>query len=200
MRSTGAWLGRLAMAAICLSWVGCGGGDVPDPDSDSSAASNEPSRPARRAAPAEKSDAEGLASNTTPPAESAKPEAAEKPPEAEKPAPATPKADSSGTDEMLKTPPSTGGAPGAPGSSPSAPASPPSSPAAPKSDGNGGSAMGPIPKGELGPGGSAPAPAPTPNDGNSGGNRNVGDLARLEGVVPPSLPVPSAQARVPPVR
>ncbi|WP_435009424.1 hypothetical protein P12x_000677 [Tundrisphaera lichenicola] len=38
MRSFGAWVGRVAVAATCLAWVGCGGSDVPDPDSDSAAA------------------------------------------------------------------------------------------------------------------------------------------------------------------
>jgi len=38
MKPTGFWLGCLAMAGSCLVWAGCGGGDVPDPASDSAAA------------------------------------------------------------------------------------------------------------------------------------------------------------------
>ncbi len=44
MRPSGAWLGRLVMAGSCLAWAGCGGGDVPDPDSDASAAADQPSK------------------------------------------------------------------------------------------------------------------------------------------------------------
>ncbi len=42
MKPSGSWLGRLIMAGSCLAWVGCGGSDVPDPDSDSSAAAEKP--------------------------------------------------------------------------------------------------------------------------------------------------------------
>ena len=135
MRPLEAWFGRLAMSGICMIVTGCGGSDVPDPDSDSRAARVEaPAGPTSRAsAPEAPSDSEpkpdptALARNTAPPepdrsGPQAKADPASKPeekpaptpePEAEKTPPAT-KGDSSATDEMLKmsgaqgTPPAAG--------------------------------------------------------------------------------------------
>ena len=53
MRPTGHWLGCLAMAGSCLVWAGCGGSDVPDPDSDSRAAVEPTAKPVNGAAAAE---------------------------------------------------------------------------------------------------------------------------------------------------
>ena len=141
MRPFGAWFGRLAMAGACLLGAGCGGGgDVPDPDSDSHAASADgPKRgPAPRAADPEpeaapKAEAPALAGTlqpvpTEPPA-AAPPlaKAEEKPAEPDNVAAAGTKADSSGTDDMLKmssTPPTAATAPAAPALAATTPAAP----------------------------------------------------------------------------
>ena len=93
MRPFGAWFGRLAMAGASLAWAGCGGGDVPDPDGDSSAArepqaqvvNRGPQAPAEEAAKPEAPAAEAPA-NADPAPVAAAPARPEAP--AESPAPA----------------------------------------------------------------------------------------------------------------
>jgi hypothetical protein len=50
MNDLRSWLARLAMVGLCVSWVGCGGSDVPDPGSDNQAAADAPA-PAGEGAP-----------------------------------------------------------------------------------------------------------------------------------------------------
>ena len=172
MRPFGAWFGRLAMAGACLAGAGCGGGDVPDPDSDRRAF-NESAPPPRRAAAAPEAPAApeppALASNTNPaepekssPAPATKPDPADKPAETEKPAPPL-KGDASGTEEMLRI----GGAPG--GSTPPA-GDTPSTPGVSGST-PGGSCSAPAP---AAPGGSGGATMPRPGvQGGSGGGSGM---------------------------
>ena len=128
MKPTGSWLGCLAMAGSCLVWAGCGGGDVPNPESDSRAAAESPPKtvngaavaeaaaaatpepaPVAPASPAEPAPKPVAATAAAPASEpesapsvaAAKPagEPATSPTEA---ATGTAKADTSGTDEMLR--------------------------------------------------------------------------------------------------
>lgn len=88
MNSWNAWRSVLGLASLCLPLIGCGGGDIPDPDADSNAAAEPPAAtgPAAptpapapavaateapvAAAPAEPSaPAEAAAPTATPPAE-----------------------------------------------------------------------------------------------------------------------------------
>ena len=129
MKPTRLWLGCLAMAGSCLVWAGCGGSDVPDPASDSRAAvepspkvvdrsgANESApepTPEAAPAPAPAPAAPAVAASTPPAQLKPEPATASTTPE---PAPtadaapasaptetvaAAPKADSSGTEEMLR--------------------------------------------------------------------------------------------------
>ena len=49
MKTSRAWSARLAIAGACLVWAGCGGSDVPDPDSDSHAATSDTPKAIARA-------------------------------------------------------------------------------------------------------------------------------------------------------
>ncbi len=217
MKARGAWLVRLAMAGSCLAWAGCGGGDVPDPDSDSAAAVDAPSKPANRAAEAPEAPADAPAkpealakaepagpdgpAKPQPPATAGNPPRPDAPPapaatdppaEGDK-APPGVKGDASGTDDLLRmagspaTPPAAGAAP-AP--APAAPATPPAPPA-----------TNPAPPPSSGP--SIPPPAATgsfssgnpngngtpPSGASGGGNRPPsGGMAREEGGLPAGGP------------
>ncbi len=160
MRPFAVWFGRLAMAGVCLAGAGCGGGDVPDPDSDRRAAPSEPSRVVAKgpaAAEAPSTEAPTAVATNGALAEAEKPAPVEKPEpaETEKPAPSL-KGDASGTEELLRmagnpaaTPPAGdspggsggGSAPGTPGGSGSGGVIPPSaSISAPGAPGGSGSA------------------------------------------------------------
>ena len=122
MKPTGHWLGCLAMAGSCLIWAGCGGSDVPDPDSDSKAAVEPTSRPVNQGSVVAEAPPEAPAAAPAPAKEetavAAAPGGAEPAPglalartntpdpapttETAPPAESIPKADSSGTDEMLR--------------------------------------------------------------------------------------------------
>jgi hypothetical protein len=187
MRPFGAWFGRLAMAGACLVWAGCGRSDVPDPDSDSRAATSEPSSPtvdkgSRQAAaddaPA-KADPNAMARNDSPAPEADKPPPSEKPADDDKATPPATKGDASGTDEMLKNNGSPGGS--TPQAAPPAGGSPPggSSPGGPApSVPGGGAAQDAPPSTPPGPGaGGGPSPGVPPQNGppqNGNGNRNRG--------------------------
>jgi hypothetical protein len=148
MKPFGTWFGRLALAGGCLAWAGCGGGSVPDPDSDANAASEASARPVDRGAaqapaaeaPAPEAPAPaepGARARPEPPAVAGNPTAAETerpapstaavaPAESEKATPAV-KGDASGTEEMFRiaatpapTPPPTE-TPGAAGTPPGGP-------------------------------------------------------------------------------
>ena len=169
MKPTGSWLGCLAMAGSCLVWAGCGGGDVPNPESDSRAAVESPPKtvngaavaeaaaaatpepaPVAPASPAEPAPKPVAATAAAPASEpesaprvaAAKPagepatspaEAAASPAEA---ATGTAKADTSGTDEMLRIagspPPAPAGGTATPSAGSAAPA--PAVAAAPAGD------------------------------------------------------------------
>ncbi len=126
MKPPGTWLCRLVLAGSSLAWAGCGGSDVPDPDSDSAAATDKPasvvdkaSAPAEEAAPAAPTrpepKADAQASGPKPPAVEPEPAAAPTPAVVEAEKPATPpaeasaptdsqaaKGDASGTEEMMR--------------------------------------------------------------------------------------------------
>jgi len=146
MKPTGSWLGCLAMAGSCLVWAGCGGSDVPNPESDSRAAAEAtpktvngaavaeaaaaatpepaPVAPASPAEPAPKPVAATAAAPASEP-ESAPSVAAAKPAGEPATSPAeaatgTAKADTSGTDEMLRIAASPPAAPGGGAATPSA--------------------------------------------------------------------------------
>ncbi|WP_435016786.1 hypothetical protein TA3x_004362 [Tundrisphaera sp. TA3] len=114
------WLGRVVVAGICASFIGCGGSDVPDPDSDSSAVADTPVQivdqgaapgaapaPAEAAPAAEAETAPGAAAPAATPdpaAVAATPDPAPAPAGEEAAAPAAPalKGDASGTDELAR--------------------------------------------------------------------------------------------------
>ena len=85
------WPARLGLVAFCLIWTGCGGSDVPDPESDSHAATAEAAPPVA-SAPAPASVAENAVEPAAAPAEAtskAAPAPAESPspqPKSEEPA------------------------------------------------------------------------------------------------------------------
>ncbi len=188
MTPTRLWLGCLAMAGSCLVAAGCGGSDVPDPASDSMAAAEPTAKVvdrsgANESAPEPTPEATPAPTPTpTPtPAPAAapvvaaapsepKPEAAtastnpEPSPAAATPSPtetaaATPKADSSGTEEMLRVA----------GNTPSTPTA------------TAGDAAAPTPA----PGGAAPAPAPAAGPGEPApGGGNARNRAREAAMSP----------------
>ena len=77
-----AWRSMLGLASLCLAIIGCGGGDIPDPDADSNAAAEPPaaSGPAAPAAPGPAAPAPAVAATEAPaapaPAEASAPAAA----------------------------------------------------------------------------------------------------------------------------
>lgn len=184
------WRARLfpiGLAGLCLTWVGCGGGDVPDPDSDANAAPD----PAIAAAPAPRPAAPKEAETPAAPAASPAPEAVVRPDaapkaaaapaavvadakapaesegaEAETPAPAAAQADnSSATAEMLAL-----------GNKPAAPAAESAEAAAGPGGGSAPGAPGGGAPGQPGPGGgnfqfrnSPPGAGAGPGGGPGGG-------------------------------
>jgi hypothetical protein len=190
MRPFGAWFGRLAMAGTCLLGSGCGSGDIPDPDSDSHAASPDAQRGSLRKrgeeAPLEeppKADNTALASNTptpepersAPSGPTAKPDTGakrdERPADSDK-APPSLKGDASGTDEMLRMAGSQGSTPPTGGSSATNGSSTPGGPSQP---GNNPAAPGSAPNASPAPnaGGSSPNAEAAPNAGGGGGGGTV---------------------------
>lgn len=96
MKPWTSWLARLGLAGSCLLCVGCGGGDVPDPDSDANAASTP--APEGGAAPAPIAENPGAPAAPAAPGEAAPADADE----AEAAAPAAEKAAANSlTGEML---------------------------------------------------------------------------------------------------
>jgi len=201
MRPIGAWFGRLAMAGACLAWAGCGRGDVPDPDSDTSAISEPspksvarggaqaaPEAPvaeapaaeaepaARPSAPAAPEPAPAVASN--PPAAEAEKPAAASATEAPAPAPAPAiKGDASGTEEMLRI-----------GATPAATPAP-GDPVAAATPGPGGSASPSMTAMPAGMPGATPAAAPGP-----GGSASSSMPAGMPGATPAAAPGPGGSA------
>lgn len=178
MRPFGAWFGRLAMAGACLLGAGCGGGDVPDPYSDSHAANNDPPKrgPAPRGEaepePDAKPDAGALASNTPvpeapktePSAPKTGPDERSKPEEKSSP---SPRNDAPAANDTSKPPGDSGS---------STPATPPTPQVAPAPGGNGSSPApnGPSPRSpsQNAPGPNnypSPSPSPTPAPAPGGG-------------------------------
>ena len=194
MKPTKFWLGCLAMAGSCLVAAGCGGSDVPDPASDSSAAA-EPTSKVYSGGPAAASAPEAPAAPAEPtaaapaPAPTAEPEpakvasavapapapgetpepTAEAAPALGDPATPTPKVDASGTEEMLRM-----------GTAPApAPAAAPGADAVasnPGSNGNAAPAAGPI-GGMAGPGGPGGGPGRTRQEMETGGAPAGGGMA-----------------------
>jgi hypothetical protein len=192
MKDLRSYLARLAMVGLCVSWVGCGGSDVPDPASDNQAAADTPAPnadgPPPPAAPA-KEDGGEVAKADAPAAAAP---AGEAPAVAaageDKPAedkPGAVKGDSSGTSELFNmannappppdsTPPTevAGGTPGAP---------------------SGAGPMGPggMKPGMMGPGGPGGSGAqggrgvgPEAGPGGSGGPGGPGGIAGMPGMKP----------------
>jgi hypothetical protein len=168
-------LARLAMVGLCVSWVGCGGSDAPDPGSDNQAAVDAPAAPAEGApaAPAkedggEVAKADGTVAAPAPGGDTTA--AAEDKPGEDKPGAA--KGDSTGTTELFNMANNAPPPPDPPAVSDAAP----STPGAP-------AGMRPGMMGPGGPGGpGGPRGAGLVQEGGPGGSGALGGLAGMAGM------------------
>jgi hypothetical protein len=181
MNDLRSWLARLAMVGLCVSWVGCGGSDVPDAATDNQAAADAPpveGAPPVPAAPAKeeggevaKADAPAPGGETT----AAAPAAEDKPGEDK---PGATKGDSTGTTELFNMANNAPPPPDPPAVSEAAP----STPGAP--GGSGGMTPGMMGQGGRGgPGGPrSPSGSGLAAEGGPGGSGALGGLAGMAGM------------------
>lgn len=186
MKAWTSWLARIGLAGSCIVWSGCGGGGVPDPSSDSQAATE--AAPAAAPAPAQVAPekSEPVASAPVAPAAAPSPVA-----EAEKASPSAPaeggaapgaKTDGSSTAEMLALAGSAAPPPASAGDKPAGETAP-----APGYGAAGGSG-GPPPG--YGPAVSAGGPPPGYGPAGPPGEGGAMASARGAGGQPPSGPPP----------